>query len=427
MRQLLTSLIALIIGSLTTWAQLTLEQCRTLARDNYPLINQYGLVKQATDFTLSNARKSWLPQVGLSAQATWQNHSISFPDAFNNIMESAGLDVEGIRKDQYRIQADVTQTIWDGGASKAQQNIAKAEDAEAASSNTVNLYQVEERVDDLFFGILLLDAQIRQTNITLRLLDSNCDKIKALVKGGTATESDQCAIEAERLQVKQRLTQMQSNRDSYAKMLGLFINRDMSTESLVTPSAEEPALQQDNRPELALFDARLNTLASREAAIKASTMPRFALFGQAYYGYPGLNFMDAVFNHDWSFNLLVGVKMSWNIGAFYTKGNDLGKIKNARQQVEVQREVFRFNNSLTATRQRDDIALKRKIVKDDDQIVELKRKVRIAAESKLRNGIIDTDDLLRKISDEDNAAATRDMRKIELLKSIYQLKHTINQ
>ena len=59
--------------------------------------------------------------------------------------------------------------------------------------------------------------------------------------------------------------------------------------------------------------------------------------------------------------------------------------------------------------------------------MQLRRAVREAAESKLRNGVIDTNDLLRTITGEDAAAAARAAREIELLKAIYELKHTMNR
>ena len=130
-------------------------------------------------------------------------------------------------------------------------------------------------------------------------------------------------------------------------------------------------------------------------------------------------------NEDW--NAMVGVKMSWNFGAYYTKKNSLNKLRTAKAQVEVQRDIFLFNTRLQTTEENGDIARLRKALADDDRIVALRRSVREAAESKLRNGVIDTNDLLQKITDEATAATARSAREIELLKSIYELKHTLNR
>lgn len=137
--------------------------------------------------------------------------------------------------------------------------------------------------------------------------------------------------------------------------------------------------------------------------------------------------MQGMMNSDWSWNAMLGVKLSWNFGAYYTQKNNLDKLRTSRQQVEVQRDVFLFNMNLQAAQENGDIARLRKAIVDDDRIVALRRSVREAAESKLRNGIIDTRDLLSKITDESTASMARSMREIELLKAIYEYKHTINR
>ena len=130
---------------------------------------------------------------------------------------------------------------------------------------------------------------------------------------------------------------------------------------------------------------------------------------------------------DGTLNALVGVRMSWNIGALYTRRNNLGKLRTARQQIDIQRDIFHFNTRLQTTREEGEIARLRKAVASDTRIVELRRAVRVAAESQLENGVIDTTDLLRKITDETTAALNRSTHEIELLQTLYQLKHTLNQ
>ena len=66
-------------------------------------------------------------------------------------------------------------------------------------------------------------------------------------------------------------------------------------------------------------------------------------------------------------------------------------------------------------------------INEDTRIVELRRSVRMAAESKLENGVIDATDLLRKITDETSAMLNRSTHEIELLQATYRLKHTLNQ
>lgn len=416
-----------LLAGLSAGAQVTLDECRRLAREHYPEIRQYDLVRRTEEYTLSNARRAWLPQLSLAAQATWQTEVPSFPNALAGMLAQQGIDMPGMNKDQYKAALELNQTLWDGGKSEADKRIARAEAAEQARSADVDLYALQGRVDNLFFGILLLDERIAQTRLTLDLLRSNLEKVRALQRNGVAMQSDADAVEAELLTVNQQLTQVAASRDSYRRMLEIFTGRPLDGERLERPDASEPRSMESSRPELALFDATADKLTAQERLVKAATRPRFGLFAQGYYGYPGMDYFQSMMSPDWSWNAMAGVKMSWNFGAYYTRKNSLAKLRTAKEQVEVQREIFLFNTRLQTAEESGDIARLRKALADDDRIVALRRSVREAAESKLRNGVIDTDDLLRKITDEAAAATARSAREIELLKTIYELKHTINR
>ena len=416
-----------LLAGLSAGAQVTLDECRRLAREHYPEIRQYDLVRRTEEYTLSNARRAWLPQLSFAAQATWQTEVPSFPNALAGMLAQQGIDMPGMNKDQYKAALELNQTLWDGGKSEADKRIARAEAAEQARSADVDLYALQGRVDNLFFGILLLDERIAQTQLTLDLLRSNLEKVRALQRNGVAMQSDADAVEAELLTVNQQLTQVAASRDSYRRMLEIFTGRPLGGEQLERPDASEPRSMESSRPELALFDATADKLTAQERLVKAATRPRFGLFAQGYYGYPGMDYFQSMMSPDWSWNAMAGVKMSWNFGAYYTRKNSLAKLRTAKEQVEMQREIFLFNTRLQTAEESGDIARLRKALADDDRIVALRRSVREAAESKLRNGVIDTDDLLRKITDEAAAATARSAREIELLKTIYELKHTINR
>lgn len=420
------ALMLLAAASMTTLHGQTLDECRRLAREHYPEIRQYDLITLTEQYDLSNAARAWIPQVTLSGQASWQSDTPTFPGALGEILASRGLQMEGIRREQYRAAIDVSQTIWDGGHSRATKELVQAEAAEERQRTEVDLYALQARVDDLYFGILLLDERLTQTSVQISLLESNLARMRSCVANGTATKSDADAIEAELLTVRQTLEQIEASRASYGRMLEIFIGQPLAAEGLERPA--EPALGDvPLRPELALFEAQAQRIDVRRKALNSALMPRFSAFAQGYYGYPGLDMFQSMRSSDGTLNALVGVRMSWNIGALYTRRNDLGKLRTARQQIDIQRDIFHFNTRLQTTREEGEIARLRKAVASDTRIVELRRAVRVAAESQLENGVIDTTDLLRKITDETTAALNRSTHEIELLQTLYQLKHTLNQ
>lgn len=408
-------------------AQLTLDECRQLAREHYPEIRQYDLIRKSESYNLSNAGRAWIPQLVLSAQATWQTDVPQFPDVLTGMLSQQGVEIPGLQQDQYKVALELNQPIWDGGKSAADRHIARAEAAEQRTAADVELYALDGRVDELYFGILLLDERIAQTTLTQELLQSNLAKVEALQRNGVAMQSDADALEAEMLTVGQQLGQFEASRESYRRMLGIFIGQELGDRTLLKPELVEPLAGENARPELAMFAAKIDRLAAQEKLVKSSSMPRLGFFAQGYYGYPGLDFMQGMMNNDWSWNALLGVKLSWNFGAYYTQKNNLNKLRTSRKQVEVQRDIFLFNMALQTAQDNGNIARLRRALADDDRIVALRRSVREAAESKLRNGVIDTHDLLTKITEESAAAMARSMREIELLKTIYELKHTINR
>lgn len=412
--------------SASVFAQMTLETCQELAREHYPEVKQYDLIHLTEQYDLSNAARAWLPQLSLSAQATWQNEVPEFPEALSGMLSRAGVTIPGLKKDQYKVGIELNQTIWDGGKSNADKRLARTEAAEQRAMTDVDLYNLKKRVNELYFGILLLEEKLSQTYRTIALLESNLDKMRSLVTNGTALASDADAVEAELLTARQQATQIEASRTSYRKMLELFIGEPLQ-ENLLRPEFEEMATTELTRPELVLFDAKKNRLAAQEALIKSSTRPKFGFFAQGYYGYPSMDYFASMMSNEWRWNLLTGIRMSWNFGAYYTKKNSLNKLRTAQQSIDLQRDVFRFETDLQISQETGDIARLRKTIADDARIVSLRQSVREAAESKLRNGIIDTNDLLQKITDEAAARSAQSVHEIELLKALYELKHTINQ
>ena len=425
MKQFFLTLFAVVCTAASSGQ--SLEECRHLAREHYPEIRQYDLIAQTEQYNLSNAARAWIPQVTLSGQATYQSATPTYPEAFNTILRANGTEKAGINRDQYKIAIDVSQHIWDGGKSRADKAIAKAEAEEQRSRVDVSLYDLQSRVDNLYFGILLLDERKAQTEVLIELLASNLARLQTYYKNGVAMQADVDAVEAELLAARQTLGQVESSRMSYRRMLEIFIGQPLAADNLERPAMQQLQSRTLARPELALFEAQESILTAQRKAINVSLMPRFSAFAQVYYGYPGLDMFKSMVSSDLSFNAIAGVRVSWNIGAFYTKRNNLQKLNTAEKQIAVQRDVFLFNTQMQTTQDDGEIARLRQAITDDSRIVELRRRVRMAAESQLKNGVIDATDLLRKISDETAAALARSTHEIELLQSIYRLKTTLNQ
>lgn len=405
----------------------TLDECRRLARDHYPEIRQYNLINQTEQFNLSNAARTWLPQFAISGQTTYQSETLTLPDGFKALMQATDDDMTGMDKLQYKVALDVSQTIWDGGYSKANRAIAKAEAGEQRSRVNVSLYNLQARVDDIYFSILLLDERVEQTEALIEVLESNLKRMRTYLKNGVALQSDVDIIEAELLSAQQQLSLVESSRASYRRILEIFIGEPLKSGKLERPVEKLILNQTSVRPEFALLDAQSANLEAKRAALNSSVMPRLGLFAQGFYGYPGLDMFKSMTSSDMAFNAIVGVRLTWDLSSFSTLNNNLRKLDIAQKQLDIHRDVLQFNIDMSTTRDNDEITRLRKAIENDLRIVELRRSVRMAAESKLENGVIDATDLLRTINEETTAILNYNMHEIELLQAIYRLKHTLNE
>ncbi|MBP5513779.1 MAG: TolC family protein [Bacteroidaceae bacterium] len=416
--------IGIMMLPLLAWGQ-TLEECQEAALRNYPLIHQYDLISRTTNLTVDNIGKGWLPQVAASAQATVQSDVTAWPDEMQSLMRSMGVDLKGLKRDQYRVGIDVQQTLYDGGAIRSQKQVAQEQGAVQEAQTEVTMYQVRRRVNEMYFALLLLDEQIRQNRDLQDVLQGNERKLQSMYKRGTASESDWLNVKAERLNVAQQLTSLTANRQTLARMLSSFCG--IEVETLSKPSRLTTIEASDmSRPELRLTDAQLRLADAQDQALRSKLMPRLGVFAQGFYGYPGYNLFEDMMHHRWSLNGMVGARLTWNIGGLYTHKNDKARIQLQREQAMNARDVFLFNNRLEQLQQNENLMRWQRLMDEDDEIIRLRSAVRKAAESKLEHGIIDVNDLMREVNSESTAKVQRSMHEVQLLKEIYDLKYTTN-
>lgn len=423
MKKIMISL-ALIILSSGSWAQ-TLEECQQAAEKNYPLIKQYGLIAKTTQLTVKNIQKGWLPQLTASAQATYQSAVTAWPESMQTMYQQMGLNMKGLRKDQYKISVDLQQTIYDGGAISSQRNITQQEGKVQEAQTETNLYQVRRRVNEMYFSLLLLNEQIQLNEDVKALLQSSEKKLFAMVKGGTAATSDLDNVRAERLSVEQQNENLKQQKLMLQRMLSVFCGLEVNDTQ--KPSPIQIASSVNNRPEIRLYNSQLELTEAKEKALDTQLRPKLGLFAQGFYGYPGLNMFEDMMNRKWSLNGIVGIKLSWNVSAFYTHKNDKARLSAQREMIENAREVFLFNNKLEEIQQNENINRYQTMMKSDDEIIVLRTNVRKAAESKLAHGIIDVISLLREINNENAAKTQQSIHEIDMLKEMYNLKYTNNE
>jgi outer membrane protein TolC len=415
-------LISVLFAGLSGFAQLSIEDCHAKARANYPLIRQYDLIERSKNYNLSNAAKGYLPQVQLSAKASYQSEVTEIPIDFSQL-GIPGVNVPQPDKDQYGATIEVNQPIWDGGGVKAKRESIRAQSEADAKELEVSLYAVNDRVNQLFFGILLCDAMTEQNQLFQNELQRNYDRISACIQSGVANQSDLDIVKVEQLKAKQSLIQIVYSRKAYIAMLSAFIGEELDGNiSLQKPDVSYSPSVEIRRPELAMFDSRDKLLETAKRELNAGLTPRLSLFLTGGYGKPGLNMLKDEF----SAYYVGGIRLTWNIGGFYSRKNSLSLIASNQNAVQIQRETFLFNTSLNKTGKETEIDQYRELLQSDDEIIALRNSVKQSAEAKLAGGTLNASDLMREVIAEQSAKQDKVLHEIKMLQAIYNLKFITN-
>ena len=407
---------------------ISLDECYSLVRENYPLIKQYELTEAMSRFSFENAAMGYVPKITLGGQATYQSDVTAFPEVFESLLQMMGTDMAGLSKAQYKVQLEIFQTIWDGGYAKARREAVKAQQEVSKLTLDQDMEALKTRVNQMYFGILVMETNLRASLDMDTLMTANLRAAESAVKNGTALQSDLDNIRVELLTLRQQRRQLESGIRTYKDMLALMIGRqipDEETFEIPVPRIIDPAVNM--RTELMLFDARIREIETQKKMLDAAVMPKFALFAQGWYGKPGLDIFNDIMYDKLSWNGIAGITFKWDISGFYTRKNDLRRIEMSQRSVQLQRDAFKWNTDIQQTQIQKEIDRMYDIKASDDEIVRLRESVRRASESKYRNGVITVNELLRDIISENSAVIERSRHELELLKNIYDLKVLLNQ
>lgn len=406
-------LLAMILLPVAVHA-LSLNEARSMARDNYPAIRQYRMIEQSRDFTLDNVMKGWLPQVSISAGA------YGFTDILKSDkkMEQAGMDMNNFMANA---SVMIKQSVYDGGQIAARKKVVWAESQVQKQQLDVSMYAINEQVDQLFFSILLLDEQLEQNALLQKDLATSEQTIRSMMTGGIANQTDLDAIFVERLKAEQQNESLLASRQSYLRMLGVFVGKDLAAaaETLEKP-AQGYVRANVNRPELKYYASQNLLLDAQRKQLNTQLRPTVGIFGMGMVH----SKMSDMLNNGM---MVAGVSVSWNIGALYTRKNDIRKIEVQRQINDSQREVFLFNNRLQNEEANGAIASLKRQIEKDEEIVRLRESIRGKSDRKVELGTKSVNELVSDINAVSLARAQKAMHEIQLLKEIYRQKNINNE
>ena len=408
----------LLIFTTTAMAQsnsITLDSCFALAKKNYPLVKQYELIAKTNEYTFENISKGYLPQINISGQATYQSDVTQLP---KNI---PGVPV--LSKDQYKIFAEINQPVYDGGVIKEQKKLQEANTIVDEQKLEVELYKLKDRINQLFFGILLIEEQLKQNALLKNDIQLGLNKTNASIANGTALKSSADVLKADLLKANQQTIELNSNRKAFTDMLGLFINRVLDENTVFIRPSNLISSPEIKRPELVMYDYQNKVLDAQNNLLNARNRPKISFFVQGGFAKPAFNILSNSFDPFY----IGGIRLSFPLSGFYSIKNDRLLININRQNIDVQKETFLFNTELTLKQQNADITKLQEILKTDDEIIPLRTNIKKTTLAQLDFGVINTNDYLREVNAEDNAKQAKILHEIQLLMAQYNERNTVGE
>lgn len=398
--------------------RLTIDQCYQLAESNYPLTKQRDLIASTREYNISNIAKGVYPQLEVNGTATYQSDvtKISIPpiNGFN-------LNIPTVPKDQFKLYGEVSQTLTGFGINKQRRAISRT-DADLQEQNlSTDLYQLKDRINQLYFGALLIDGQIEQNDLAAKDIQTGIAKVQAAIRNGTDFVSSVNKLKAELLKTEQHTVELKASREAYTDMLGLFINQTVDS-TTVLEKPEPPATADSiNRPELKAYDLQAKQYAQNLRLTRLNLYPQLSAFFQGGLGQPNpVNFLSTSVSPYY----LTGLRLTWTIGGAYTYKKDRLVAQNNQEMVKAQRGTFLFNTQQTMRQENADIRKYKKLIGTDDDIVRLRDSVSKTSAVQLENGVITANDYLLDVNAAAQARQDRVVHEIQLLMTQFNYKTT---
>lgn len=385
-----------------------LEDCYRLARENYPRLTDAVRQQQISDLKQKNTGSAWNPQLNLAGQASYQSEvtrvNLAIP----------GVSIAEPSKDQFKVYLDVKQTIYDGGAVKSSMELEKSNLAAEQQNLEVEIYALHERINQLYFTILLLKENESVIQSKREILDERIKVLESMLRNGVATYRDVALLKAERLLTEQQIREIHAERLAALGMLGILTNQHFDENTRFAEPVITTKSEHISRPELKYFDLLGNKLEQNSMMIQKTRNPKIFGFGQAGYGKPGLNMLKNTINPFY----LVGLGLSWNIIDWKQTGRSREILAVQKEMVGSQRALFDQNLSVAMFKAGESIKKVEELLKIDDELVVLRGIIAKQSASQLENGTITSADYIVDLNSVTQANINKKTHKVQLYQAV---------
>lgn len=422
--------------------QITLTQCYDEATKANPLYSTKDLYSKINTLQVSNVKTAYLPKVTLNAQATYQSDitKVDIPidkymqkvfeplvEAFPNLAEylqsPPAMEIPSPKKDQYKATLDVNQVIYDGGITKLRKELEMSNLETDLQQVEVELYKIKERINKLYFAILLLQENRNTLQVMIDEIDKRLIILQSALRNGVTTQSNLDVLEAEKLKLQQKIIEIDINKTAALNGISILINRELSENTMVEIPNVEIANSQISRPENVLFELQSKKLDAATKLVSHKNYPMLYGFGQAGYGRPGFNMFSTTFDPFY----IVGAKLSWNLWDWKQTSREKQIYSIQKEIITANKDAFEKNINMSLVNEKAKIDKYSEIINKDKEIIELRSRICKSSASKLENGIITSTDYITDLNAEMNAKISLKSHEIELIMSKINYNTTVGK
>jgi len=401
----------LLSATLSGQDMITLKMCYDSAVGKYPLSRQFGLLTTSGELKKKNLGKNFLPKLMLNGQAHYQSDVTKIPVSDIPIP----IDFPILDNDWYKISLDVSQTIYDGGTTSRLKDVEDVNLKIDKENIEIQLYALKERVTRIYFNILLL----KEGKKTLILLKDNLiaklSEVESGVANGVILASNADIINAEIIDVEQKISETEIGITALFKSLNELTGFNLTQETeLVVPNPEiNINTFKNNRLEYSLMSLQQSKLTALKESVSTKRLPRLSAFGQAGYGRPGYDMLNDRFDDFY----MIGLRLNWNIFDWNHTKNEKKILDIQNDIVTTNKEAFDKNLRVELQSRIAEVRKFEEMIKRDNEIIELRKKIVKAYSSQLDNGVITSTEYLMQANEEAKASLNLQTHKIRLIKA----------
>lgn len=389
---------------------LTLRQCYEDTYKSYPETEKIQLYNSSSGLKLSNLGVNYYPQFSIKGSATYQS-DVPKIDISSPFFKSPELS-----KDRYQLTLDIKQIIFDGGNTGSLKEYENKQLLVDRQKVEVELYSLRQKINDLYFGALLLQEKKNITRLLFDDIKQRISEISSKTENGILPKSSLYALQAQLIQAEQELQNIEADRISTINMLGIMMGRSLDENTiLLLPDVnyKKGGNSQINRPEYKLFELQKNQIDALKEITITTNIPRLNAFGQLGYGRPGLNMLDNSFKTYYLF----GLNLSWNPYDWNSKNYQIQIYDVNKKIIDKQKETFDINLKITIEKYKSDILKYEQLLDKDDEIISLRDKVTASYASQLQNGIITSSVYLTELNNKIQSLLIQKTHQIQLIQS----------